>query len=165
MGYIELPEMEPGETVESISPIVLSYIDSLLPRPDPYFNMRARIMVYGWAPWTDSTVIIDDIEDEILIPIGFSLSQNYPNPFNPSTTVKYSIPTRSKVLIKVYDILGKEVTMLVNEEKPAGTYEVEFNGHSGLSLGGEVRNLSSGVYFYKLRAGSFIETKKMLLIK
>jgi uncharacterized delta-60 repeat protein len=106
------------------------------------------------------------------IPEDFSLSQNYPNPFNPTTKIRYSVPKSSAVVIKVFDILGNEIETLVNEEKPTGTYEVEFNGHPGLSPWGEVRNLpsgrqglTSGVYFYQLRAGSFVETKKMLLLK
>ncbi len=97
----------------------------------------------------------------------FQLFQCYPNPFNPFTTIQYSIPQRNNVILKVYDILGNEVATLVNEEKPAGTYEVEFKSHSD---GGQ--NLPSGVYFYriaihsdKLSAGSFTETKKMTLIK
>jgi len=85
----------------------------------------------------------------------YILEQNYPNPFNPSTTIKYSIPTSSFAQLKVYDVLGNEVATLVNEEKHAGTYEVKFNA--------EV--LTSGMYFYKLNAGSFISTKKMLLLK
>ena len=86
---------------------------------------------------------------------SFQLSQNYPNPFNPSTKIRYSIPQSSNVVIKVFDILGNEIETLVNEEKPVGVYEVEFEGG----------NLSSGVYFYQLTAGNFIEMKKMLLIK
>ena len=91
---------------------------------------------------------------------NFNLSQNYPNPFNPTTTIKYSIPKLSFVTIKIYDLLGCEVATLVNEEKPAGTYEIEFNGHSD-----EGQNLTSGVYFYKLRAGNYVETKKMILLR
>ena len=94
------------------------------------------------------------------IPTQFSLQQNYPNPFNPSTKIRYSVPQSSNVVIKVFDIIGNEIEILVNEDKPAGTYEVEFNSHSG-----EVRNLPSGVYLYQLKVGSFIETKKMLLLK
>jgi photosystem II stability/assembly factor-like uncharacterized protein len=89
-----------------------------------------------------------------------SLAQNYPNPFNPNTKFRYSIPNRSNVVIKVYDVLGKEVATLVNEEKPTGEYEVIFDSHSG-----NVRNLTSGIYFYQLQAGSFVETKKMILLK
>ncbi|HSW54362.1 MAG TPA: PQQ-binding-like beta-propeller repeat protein [Ignavibacteriaceae bacterium] len=93
--------------------------------------------------------------EEELKPDGFELSQNYPNPFNPSTTIKYSIPTSEFVTLKIYDVLGNEVGTLVNEEKPAGSFEVEF----------EAAELSSGIYFYTLQSGSFIQTKKLVLIK
>ena len=109
-------------------------------------------------------IISDELPDE------FALMQNYPNPFNPSTKIKYTIPdvalrqAQSDILVtlKVYDILGNEVATLVNEEQSPGVYEVEFNvsSHSG-----EVRNLTSGIYFYQLKANSFIETKKMILLK
>jgi len=92
---------------------------------------------------------------EGIIQKTFSLQQNYPNPFNPSTTIKYSIPKQSYVTLKVYDILGREVAALVNEKKPAGVYEINWNASK----------LSSGVYFYQLKAGEFIQTKKMILIK
>ena len=89
------------------------------------------------------------------VPTEFLLSQNYPNPFNPSTKIKYSIPQTSEVQIKVFDVLGNEIEILVKEEKPAGTYEVTWYAV----------NLPSGVYLYQLKAGSYIETKKMLLLK
>jgi len=85
----------------------------------------------------------------------FSLDQNYPNPFNPNTTIKYSVPHSSNVTLKIFDILGSEIEKLVNEEKPAGTYELTWNAAS----------LPSGVYFYQLKAGSFVSTKKMILMK
>jgi hypothetical protein len=88
-------------------------------------------------------------------PNDFSLSQNYPNPFNPSTCIQYAISSRQYVTLKVYDVLGNEVTTLVNEYRDAGTYETEFNAGK----------LSSGVYYYQLRAGSFVETKKMIYLK
>jgi hypothetical protein len=88
-------------------------------------------------------------------PETFNLSQNYPNPFNPSTAIKYSVPNSSRVKIKVFDVLGKEVTTLVNEEKPAGNYEVNF----------DAAKLTSGVYFYRIMVSDFIQTKKMLLLK
>jgi hypothetical protein len=94
------------------------------------------------------------VEDEITLLTEFSLEQNYPNPFNPSTTLRYSIPLQSKVIIKVYDILGKEIETLVNEEKAIGTYEVEFNAGK----------LSSGIYFYQMEAENYTQTKKMLLL-
>jgi len=89
------------------------------------------------------------------IPGEFSLSQNYPNPFNPSTTINYSIPTTGLVTLKVYDVIGKEVATIVNEVKNAGNHEVRFTP-SGLS---------SGVYFYRLQSGNFVETRKMFLMK
>ena len=100
--------------------------------------------------------------DEIVVPSEYSLSQNYPNPFNPSTKIKYSIPQSSQVIIKVFDVLGSEILILVNEEKNTGTYELTWNAE----------NLPSGIYFYRLQAlptgrqaGSFVETKKMVLLR
>ncbi len=90
-------------------------------------------------------------------PDNFLLSQNYPNPFNPSTIIKYSISNREFVSLKVYDVLGNEITRLVNEEKPAGTYDVEFTTQN--------LELSSGIYFYQLKAGNYSATRKMLLVK
>ncbi|MEO8231318.1 MAG: T9SS type A sorting domain-containing protein [Ignavibacteriota bacterium] len=96
----------------------------------------------------------------------FVLYQNYPNPFNPSTTIKYSIPDvistegrNLNVLLIVYDVLGTEIATLVNEEKPAGNYEVEFNPASS------IKNPASGIYFYRLQTGNYIKTKKMILLK
>lgn len=89
------------------------------------------------------------------LPKDFRLSQNYPNPFNPSTKIKYSIPKEEKVLLTVYNLLGQKISELVNETKPAGNYEVVFDG----------KNLSSGVYLYRLQCGNFINTKKIILLK
>ncbi|MCB9220107.1 MAG: T9SS type A sorting domain-containing protein [Ignavibacteriales bacterium] len=89
------------------------------------------------------------------IPTEFRLEQNYPNPFNPNTSIRYSISNENNVILKVYDILGKEVATLVNERKSSGYYVVNF----------DASNLTSGIYFYTIRAGSFSETKKMLLMK
>jgi hypothetical protein len=100
------------------------------------------------------------IEVELTSLSTFSLEQNFPNPFNPTTTIKFSIPTSEFVTLKVYDVLGNEVASFINEEIPAGSYEVEFASYTG-----SVRNLTSGIYFYTLRAGSYIETKKMILLK
>lgn len=96
-----------------------------------------------------------------LVPHRFSLSQNYPNPFNPSTKIKYAISSPQYATLKVYDVLGNEVTTLVDEFKPAGNYEVEFPNvetRHGVSL-------PSGVYFYHLNAGDYIETRKMILLR
>jgi hypothetical protein len=94
------------------------------------------------------------IEVEIA-PSVFSLSQNYPNPFNPTTIIKYAMSSKQYASLKVYDVLGNEVATLVNEEKETGIYEVEF----------DATGITSGIYFYKLQAGNFVETKKMLVIK
>lgn len=89
------------------------------------------------------------------MPTVFILLQNYPIPFNPGRTIKYSIPIRSKELIIVHDIPGKGIETLVNEEKSAGYYEINW----------DASKLSCGVYFYQLKAGEFIQTKKMVLLK
>jgi hypothetical protein len=98
---------------------------------------------------------IVNVDERANIINEFSLAQNYPNPFNPSTNIEFEIPYYGFVTLKVYDILGHEVTTLVNEKKTPGKYKVKFNA-SGIS---------SGVYFYQLKAGSFIQTKKMLLMR
>jgi hypothetical protein len=100
------------------------------------------------------TLIPPSVEDEINLS-KFELHQNYPNPFNPSTKIKYHIPVGGFVTLKVYDVLGNEMTTLVQEEKSAGTHEVQFDAN----------NLSSGVYFYKLQSGSFTQTNKMVLMR
>jgi mannose/cellobiose epimerase-like protein (N-acyl-D-glucosamine 2-epimerase family) len=104
--------------------------------------------------------IIVNIAHENNIPEGFELMQNYPNPFNPSTTLSFVIGHSSFVSLKVYDILGNEVATLVNEEKPAGRYEIEFNVAQVSRP-----EIASGVYFYQLNAGGFVQTRKMILIK
>jgi len=90
-----------------------------------------------------------------LAPQEFALFQNYPNPFNPSTTISFSIPASEFVTLKVSDVLGSEIKTLVNEEKPAGSYNIEFNA----------AELSSGIYFYTLQAGKYVQTKKLILMK
>ncbi len=113
------------------------------------------------------------VEDEIAGPTSFCLYQNYPNPFNPSTKIKYTIPALTsflsqgermsegqvRVILKIYDILGREVATLVNEEKPAGSYEVEFQSSASN------KQLASGIYFYQLKSGNYVATKKMILLR
>ncbi|GBD91697.1 hypothetical protein BMS3Abin04_02429 [bacterium BMS3Abin04] len=120
---------------------------------------------------------LDDMQTDIVVPVNeetnklpnkFLLSQNYPNPFNPTTTIKYTIQTPLNhpfakrgntrgipISLKVYDVLGREVATLVNKKQKPGAYKVEFNAS----------NLPSGVYLYKLKAGSFVQVKKMILLK
>ncbi len=102
-------------------------------------------------------IAVTAVDDQISqsIPERFILDQNYPNPFNPSTTIKFSIPQASFVTLKIYDILGREVTSLVNEEKTAGSYQIQFYAET----------LASGIYFYKIEAGSYTQTKKMMLLR
>jgi len=127
----------------------------------PYTVSRGGITslgTFGVGKFGDITV---DIEEKELLPAEYALNQNYPNPFNPKTVISYQLPYNSKVILKVYNILGKEVTTLVNEEKPAGEYRVIF----------DASGLSSGVYFYTLHAvnsengTAFLQTKKFTLLK
>jgi len=104
----------------------------------------------------DTTVGVKDFS----VLTEFALEQNYPNPFNPTTKINYQIPELSFVTIKVFDVLGGEVATLISEEKSIGSYEIEFNSHSG-----SVRNLPSGIYFYQIQAGRYVETKKMVLLR
>ena len=115
---------------------------------------------FGWLVGSQGTIAryneqITNIKGVKTVIAGFTFSQNYPNPFNPKTTLKYEVPELRFVTLKVYDVLGNEIVTLVNEEKPVGNFEVEFDASA----------LSSGIYFYRLQAGSFIETKKMALMK
>jgi hypothetical protein len=89
------------------------------------------------------------------VPIGYSLTQNYPNPFNPTTTISFSLPSKSFVSLKVYDMLGREESTIVYEEMSAGNYTRQWNAAT----------MPSGIYFYRLTAGSFSETKKLLFLK
>ena len=102
------------------------------------------------------TVGVVDVQNNNLgVPSEFALNQNYPNPFNPTTKISFAIPQESFVTIKIYDILGKEVSKIVNQTKQAGYYSFNFDASS----------LSSGMYFYKIEAGNFVQTKRMLLMK
>jgi hypothetical protein len=98
-----------------------------------------------------------ELENRVTVsgPAGYALSQNYPNPFNPATTIKYSVARAGKVTLKIFDILGKEIATLVNEQKEPGQYYYEFDGSK----------FDTGVYFYTLKAGDFLQTKKMIIIK
>ncbi|NWF88477.1 MAG: T9SS type A sorting domain-containing protein, partial [Ignavibacteriaceae bacterium] len=90
-----------------------------------------------------------------LIAAGFKLQQNYPNPFNPATKISWQSPVSGRQVLKVFDVLGNEVATLIDEYREAGSYEVEF----------DALNLASGIYLYKLQADSFVETKKMILLR
>jgi Putative multicopper oxidases len=103
-------------------------------------------------------VVVDGpsgITDRKIVPGRFSLGQNFPNPFNPTTTISFALPSRSFVSLKVFDLLGREVATIVSEEMSAGSYSKQWNA----------ANISSGIYFYRLQAGSFTETKKLVLLR
>ncbi len=153
----------------SNSPKFYSYIDNQL-NGGTIFRYRLKQID------TDGSYEFSEMIEVEFIPKNFALYQNYPNPFNPLTKIKYTIPVvivpseeqgkQSRfVTLKVYDVLGNEVATLVNEEKSAGTYELEFSTKGGSVSAGTGNDLSSGIYFYKLQAGDFIETKKMILMK
>lgn len=150
-----LPDISPGAIVSPQNPFAVTVNDSIFPG---YFNFKVEVMSNEWTYWTDSMrvpPIVTGEDEELPVPLTFRLEQNYPNPFNPSTTIKYSLPEVRKVTLTLFNLLGEEVATLVNEEKVAGYYTVEFNAAS----------LPSGVYFYRISAGSFVETKKMVLMK
>jgi hypothetical protein len=131
-------------------------LDNLVPPSGIYWQMI--LIANLWCDPSlklkyDITVDVENFHTEI--PTDFTLHQNYPNPFNPSTKIRFVIPKSSFVNLNVYNVLGKQVATLAREEKPAGNYEVEFSG----------TDLPSGVYFYKLQTGSFIQTKKMILLR
>ena len=135
-----------------------SFIDDLFEVPNSILFYRLKqIDLDGTYTYSNEVKVEIDVNN----PDKFSLSQNYPNPFNPVTKIKFTLPVTmsevkgSLVSLKVYDVLGNEIATLVNEEKPAGEYEVEFDG----------TELPSGIYFYQLRAGQNVETMKMVLIK
>ncbi len=120
-------------------------------RNDPYNFLTGR------AEWIVKVETPTGIEDELKIPKDFTLEQNYPNPFNPETVISYKLPTAEYVSLKVYDVLGNEAAILVNEYKQAGHYSYRFSTSR--------YGLSSGIYFFRITAGNFSETKKMILIK
>jgi len=103
----------------------------------------------------DTLGTLTSVVGEVLMPNEFLLYQNFPNPFNPNTTIRFQIPHYSLVELKIFDLLGREISTLINEEKPAGIYDISFNGS----------NLSSGIYIYRLKTDDKIITNKMILLK
>jgi protocatechuate 3,4-dioxygenase beta subunit len=120
---------------------------------DPKGDVKYSFIDIIGTSWQIKKLV--DVSDEEIIPKQFSLFQNYPNPFNPTTTISFDLPERSKVQLKIFNILGEEVKDLINEERTAGHYNYNWNANG----------LASGVYFYKLQAGDFVQTKKLILIK
>ncbi len=133
--------------------------------PDSNINYSATVTIYSNGGVKNVTVTgigsgnTVDVNNELTIPSTFSLEQNYPNPFNPSTKIRWQAPVSSWQTLKIFDVLGNEVATLVDEFRSAGNYEVEFKTSAGSF------QLASGIYFYKLQAGSFVEIKKMILLR
>ncbi|MBX7047395.1 MAG: T9SS type A sorting domain-containing protein [Ignavibacteria bacterium] len=183
--YVVLGETTPGQVAQDSIQVYNIADSSWLPVPltgrgansasnywglisSSIINNKVKIWIPGgFYPTTVTTSKLICLTDSLgcittgtgsqnaIVPEAYNLSQNYPNPFNPATRIVYAIPKQGLIKMKVYDILGKEVLTLVNEFKNAGEYYIDFDG----------RNLSSGIYFYKLEAGDFISTKKMILVK
>ena len=154
-----VPATLPGDTIYSPLWFVNIYDNTDFDMVHDLTSAQAaNILVFGAAIVNCPIVKVSPatgIEEEHVQPSSYELSQNYPNPFNPTTTIGYKIPESELVTLKVYNILGKEVATLVNEVKPAGEYEIKFGSSS----------LVSGVYYYQLKAGNLVETKKMILLK
>ncbi|MBI4535295.1 MAG: T9SS type A sorting domain-containing protein [Ignavibacteriae bacterium] len=155
-------DITPGSGFDAAFPSLADFVDThlyLVYNSDPlagnsihnnHPENRTAIMFLK-VPVTD----LVDVKEGGKVPVSYALDQNYPNPFNPSTRIQYTVPKRSGVELVVYDVLGQEVASLVNEYRNAGTYEHLFSAE----------DLPSGVYFYTLRAGSFLQTRKMILLK
>jgi len=150
----ELPISIPSK--DSISLILMFKPDN-----KDYFQEKLNVrsvndmLMIGKQVYLTGATTLVSVEDQVNLPLQLSLSQNFPNPFNPRTTIKYQIPELSIVTLKLFDVLGNEMITLVNEEKQAGNYQLTWNAES----------LPSGIYFYRIQIGSFVETKKMVLMK
>jgi hypothetical protein len=148
-----LPSAVPPGGVVSPGGVFYVYTTPTFPG---YFNLKFEMSTKGIVCWTDSTrLTVTGVTAEEVLPVAYELAQNYPNPFNPSTTITYELPRSSMVKLTVYDLLGREVSVLVSERRDAGVHEVKFDGS----------NLASGVYLYRLTAGSFVETRKLVLVR
>ncbi len=145
--------MNPYQTVS-----LPTFVDSAVQAHRTYYYRIASIDSSGnegTFSMEASAIITTGVGESSTLPLQFELLQNYPNPFNPSTEITYSIPREEFVTLKVYDILGREVAVLVNEQLRAGFYTVTFNAS----------DLPSGVYLYRLNAGTMEQTRRMLLLK
>lgn len=147
--------LAPGDTQEIVIAIMLARGTSNINSITELRNLATQVNDFYYSQF------LTDIQDKTVQPNEFILHQNYPNPFNPSTVISYQLSVSSKVSLKVYDILGNEVVTLVDEVKPAGKYQVNFKTQHTTNS----KQLTSGVYFYQLRAGDFIQTKKMIILK
>ncbi|MDZ4713190.1 MAG: T9SS type A sorting domain-containing protein [bacterium] len=157
-GLYKYPNHTAADTVAAIGNVQANYVVATVFQDPRYFtggfkNVLAAVIGYV----VTNGGVITGLNNNTIATIAdsYSLSQNYPNPFNPSTKISYALPKAGFVTLKIYDILGKEVTTLVNEFKNAGAFEINFDGS----------NFSSGTYFYRLESDGFVQTRKMSLLK
>lgn len=141
-------------------------IDVLQKNTKYYWRVRSKLADGTYSPYsstgmfkTDTSAVVA-VDDESMIPEKFAVSQNYPNPFNPTTTIKYSLPEASVVSIKIYNMLGQLISVLVNEERSAGTFHAVWKGTNDFGM-----RVASGVYIYRVKAGDNVAVKKMMLLK
>ncbi len=150
------PNVDDPVIISSVGAKTIAVGDSAVYYVAVGFGTTKNIMLYNMGLAQQKYNLISDVRSaKNTVASGYNLARNYPNPFNPSTRIEYSVPTRGLVTLKVYNTLGNEVATLVNTEKPAGKYSVDFSSH----------NLPSGIYFYTIQSGSFSQTRKMLLLK
>ena len=157
-SYVEMPNfVSPYLHIDEVIPTYLESRGTPIAGIDTDFDgdPRSNDSTDIGADEFNGIYIPTGVDDENILPTVYALEQNYPNPFNPSTVISYQLPYGENISLKVFDILGNEVISLVDEYKPAGKYEVEFDASSR----------PSGVYFYQLKAGEYISTKKMILLK
>jgi hypothetical protein len=145
--------LKAGQTKRTSS-FVVSYNAANSPN---YINLKIIVNCDGWPYWVKDTTIVltTAIKPEQSLPLANSLDQNYPNPFNTSTIIPWQLAHTSRATLTVFDLVGRVVAIPIDEQKPAGKYETEF----------DVATLPKGVYFYQLKAGEFMQTRKMILMK
>jgi hypothetical protein len=133
---------------------------------DTDIDIVAGASYIGELYWWENLLITSvDGNDNNTLPFKYELYQNYPNPFNPETIIKYSLPEKSFVKLKIYDLIGNEISTIFEGEKSAGSYEIRFSATGRSTSGRNAYSLSSGIYFYQLQAGENVQTKKMILIR
>ena len=155
MDSLDIDSCEVLFRPDSLSPFVKVTDLSDTVETVAHFKIINGLTQFGGFAVSGIGGIVSVQKEKEIIQENFSLEQNYPNPFNPSTNINYSIPKQTHVSLKVFDVLGREITTLVNKEQPTGNYEVEF----------DASNLTSGIYFFRIQTGEFVETKKMILMK
>ncbi|MBT4713830.1 MAG: T9SS type A sorting domain-containing protein [Candidatus Marinimicrobia bacterium] len=155
------PDISPGETLAPTNHLCVQVNENTPIGTPIYFNMELSCTGYFISEETVLLIGYVSIEgDESTLPDHFMLEQNYPNPFNPTTTISYALPEQAGVKLTVFDILGQEVIKLRDETKSPGNYRVQWNG-----IDDQGNQVSTGVYFCRLEAGSFSQTIKMVLLR